>query len=170
MKSILIMPCAIACLVFAAQRPASAVEILIGTASHGTANCQAALPVFDGKIRKRPLAIANEGSTTAFVTCDFETLPTLIGKVIIVNVRLHNASATARQVSCLLLDSFGTNVYSPSLSKTVQLAPQSHGELEWLATDDNDGNNYTTPSMSCALPPGVEIMGVALARWQNVGQ
>jgi hypothetical protein len=61
-----------------------------------------------------PLAIANEGSTTAFVTCDFETLLTLIGKVIIVNVRLHNASATARQVSCLLLDSFSSNVYSPS--------------------------------------------------------
>ena len=37
--------------------------------SSGAGVCAAALPAFEGLVRKRPRAIQNEGSTNAFVTC-----------------------------------------------------------------------------------------------------
>ncbi len=39
--------------------------------ANATSYCQAALPAFEGAIRKRPLAVQNEGTTNAFVTCSF---------------------------------------------------------------------------------------------------
>lgn len=33
--------------------------------------CQGALPAFETAIRKRPLAVQNEGDSTTFVTCSF---------------------------------------------------------------------------------------------------
>src|SRR5690606_32531403 len=38
-----------------------------GNASQPVARCQGALPVFETQIRKRPLAIQNEGSASTFV-------------------------------------------------------------------------------------------------------
>lgn len=54
--------------------PAAAATVYRDHVSHGTANGQSALPVFDGNICKRPLALANEGNATAFITCDSENL------------------------------------------------------------------------------------------------
>ncbi|HST45355.1 MAG TPA: hypothetical protein VLK29_09045, partial [Luteimonas sp.] len=36
---------------------------------NATGLCQAALPAYDGLIRKRPVAIRNEGDAAAFVSC-----------------------------------------------------------------------------------------------------
>lgn len=150
--------------------PASAVEIAIGSASHGPANCQAALPVYDGNVRKRPKAIANEGTSTAFITCDFEASPSILRKVMTVIVRLHNSTTSTQSVSCTLVDAFGAEVFSVNSLKSVELQAQANGELRWQASTDNANINYTTPSMSCAIPPGIEISGTLLSRLQDVGQ
>ncbi len=35
-------------------------------------NCQPALPLDDAAVRKKPLAVQNEGIATAFITCSFK--------------------------------------------------------------------------------------------------
>ena len=126
----------------ARTQPAFAVEVAIGSAIHGPDNCQAALPVFDGNIRKRPRAIANEGTAIAFITCDFEASPTALRKVLSVIVRFHNASAAAQSVSCTLVDAFGAEVFSANSIKAVDVAAGANAELRWVATLDN--GNVTT--------------------------
>src|SRR5690606_38287655 len=37
--------------------------------SSGSGVCAAARPAFEGRVRKRPLALQNEGTATAFVSC-----------------------------------------------------------------------------------------------------
>src|SRR5690606_41548022 len=60
--------------VFLTGAIAAALPVGAATQNHwmqanGSGVCQAALPNFEGQIRKRPLAIQNEGTATAFVTC-----------------------------------------------------------------------------------------------------
>ena len=73
-RSILTLSLAVALTAATLSPNAQAVTVNRDYLSHGTANCQSALPVFDGNIRKRPAAVANEGTATAFVTCDSESI------------------------------------------------------------------------------------------------
>src|SRR5690554_342572 len=50
-----------------APQPAAALRVV----AQATAICQGALPAFETQIRKRPLALQNEGEANAFVTCSF---------------------------------------------------------------------------------------------------
>lgn len=52
---------------------ASAATALREKVSNATGVCQAALPAFDGLVRKRPLAVQNESTGHAFVTCSLTT-------------------------------------------------------------------------------------------------
>ena len=88
---------------------------------HGTANCQSALPVFDGNIRKRPMALANEGAGNAFVTCDSESISNFATGFSAVAIGFYNrAGAADVEVSCTLVNGvlFGEG-YFP---KTVAVA------------------------------------------------
>lgn len=140
---------------------ASAVTVNRAQISHGTANCQSALPVFDGNIRKRPMAVANEGTSTAYVTCDSEQIPdsgpgfTGVG-VYFVNRR----GADGVSVSCTLAD--GAFVASAFFPKTTTIAAGASGYITWNYTADNAGAYFRAPATSCALPPGVDI---ALTQW-----
>lgn len=122
--------------------------------------CQTALPVFDGVVRKRPLAVQNEGSITTFVTCGLEGKFYGFASSAIVFVGLVNNSGSPATVNCTLVD--GRNgmtdpVYRP---KSVELAAnQPIAELVWSSAD-NEGENFTYPAISCALPPGTGIKAV----------
>jgi hypothetical protein len=122
--------------------------------------CQTALPVFDGVVRKRPLAVQNEGSSTTFITCGLEGKFGAPSSTVVVFVGLVNNSASAATVNCTLVD--GRNglsdpVYMPkslSLPGNTPLA-----EMMW-SPDDNDGANFIYPAISCSLPPGTGIKAV----------
>ena len=70
--------------------------------------CQAALPVFDGQIRKRPLAIQNEGTSNAFITCAlrgrFGGTSATTGTSAFVTVGLINNTGSSRTATCTLVD------------------------------------------------------------------
>ncbi len=143
---------------------AQAVTVNRTNLSHGTANCQSALPVFDRNIRKRPKAFANVGSSTAFVTCDFETINIFGEGAYDVRVYLINRSGASRTVNCTFVDGFGEGVSSPSLVKSVAMPTDTTPATLGVTADLDNGNlNFVAPSISCALPPGVEIY--AVGRW-----
>jgi len=165
-----ILFCTITLLGAAVCGHASAVEIVKNEFSHGPANCQPALPVFDGNIRKRPKAVANEGTSNAFVTCDFETTRNVANKVLQVGMILVNRNAGSVTISCTLVDGIQDISFSPSIVKSVTIAGGAsvRGDIGWSAAD-NGGANYTFPAVSCNLLPGTEIGGVLRAYLDEVG-
>lgn len=122
--------------------------------------CQTALPVFDGVVRKRPLAVQNEGTTTTFVTCGLEGKFGAVMSSTLVFVGLVNNSGAPATVNCTLVDgrdSISDPVYMP---KSVVLPANTPiAELSWTSTD-NEGDDFIYPAISCSLPPGTGIKAV----------
>lgn len=120
-------------------------------------NCQAALPSFDGRIRKRPLAVQNESGATAFVTCAMKG--TLAVQAINQEVRvwLINNGGAARNITCTLVDGRNLGLSDPIfLTKSTTVATADSSEIVWLPAD-NGGNAFLYPALSCGLPPGTGI-------------
>jgi hypothetical protein len=157
-------------LLIGATTGATAAEVETSYFSHAAANCQSALPVFDGNIRKRPKALANEGTSIAFVTCAFEQTPTPPNKIVRVIQLALNRGGVARTVSCTLVDGIRDEVLSPSHTQTVTLNGNGvWAALVWDADLMNEGTNYTSPALSCSLPPGVELSGTAIDVLREIG-
>lgn len=122
--------------------------------------CQSALPVFDGVVRKRPLAVQNEGTTPTFITCGLEGKFGAVESSSLIFVGLVNNSASSATVNCTLVDgrnSLSDPVYRP---KSVMLPANAPiVELSWTSAD-NEGANFIYPAISCSLPPGTGIKAV----------
>lgn len=149
---------------------ASAATVSRDYLSHGTASCQAALPVFDGNIRKRPVALGNEGTSTAFVTCDTDSINDFPSGHTGVGVYFNNrAAAAGTVVNCTLVDgAFVANESFPKASNAMAVGPAA-GVITWSAAADNEGDNFVAPAISCALPPGVDIALVQFIYPEEVG-
>lgn len=148
---------------------ASAVTVTRDYLSHGTANCQSALPVFDGNVRKRPMAVANEGTTTAFITCDSESINNTGTGFTEVAVYLRNrAGAAGITVGCTLVE--GAFIATGSFPKTSGAIPGAGGTSQIIWTiADNANNVFVSPAVSCALPPGVDISLMQFKYAEDVG-
>lgn len=129
------------------------------SAANATAFCQSALPVFDTQIRKRPLAVGNEGAAPAFVTC---SLPqgyypeTVINGVVI----LLNRGASPVSASCTLVDGVTGEITGTApgyYPQSAELAPGVATPLVWYPDDHGLESFHPYQSYSCLLPPGVEI-------------
>ena len=121
------------------------------------AACRPALPAYDGAIRTRPTAMANEGTTTAFVSCSNWSMPFFQANYDTVVV-LKNNSSVAVNVTCTLVAGGDTGPAPTYSTKTVSLAAQATNGVGWgtLASPDLPG----TLRYSCGLPPGVELQRV----------
>lgn len=148
--------------------PAESATIYRTHLSHGVANCQPALPAFDGNIRKRPKGIGNEGTSAAFVTCDFEHLPNALNSVSWAIVYARNNGAASAEFTCTLVQAFGATSYGANVVKTATIAAGGSGDIGFGASD-NGGDALTLPAISCKLSPGVEIYGTALAFFEEIG-
>lgn len=124
--------------------------------------CQSALPVHDANVRKRPLAIANEGATTAFVSCSLQT-PIGAGGVSDIALSLKNRSSVSAQVTCTFVEGAHfdeeLNFFFP---KSVTVSAGSYTWMNWNYTFDNSGQVLFGARFNCALPPGVEIGHIQL--------
>ena len=148
--------------------PAEAATVARRNLSHGVANCQAALPAFDGNIRKRPKGIGNEGTSAAFVTCDFEHLPDLYDAITSVQIFVRNNGGASATFDCTLVQGFGGGSFGANIVKSMNVSAGSGGNLTWTASD-NGGANMTLPSASCKLAPGMEIYGTMLTFIEEIG-
>lgn len=127
--------------------------------------CQGALPVFDGLIRKRPLALQNEATSPAFVTCSYTTQ----GQATRVRQYVNTTGGVSAMFSCTAVTGWatGTNLY---VTKSVQVGPTSGQDvLEWLPADFGAGTLPNLISVSCNLPPGAALNDAWLDFYEGVG-
>jgi len=133
-------------------------------ASNAVDVCQGSLPSFEGALRKRPLAIANEGTSSSFVSCSLH-VPLGPGENVGVLALFSNRSPSNQIVSCTLVDGIAppypnnTPVYQP---KAILIEDGEYGILQWTAAGDNGGDPYDLPNLNCSLPAGIEINFVQL--------
>ena len=137
--------------------------------THGPANCQAALPVFDGNIRKRPMGIGNEGSGSAFITCGIDDISNSGPGFTTIAVYLRNRAAAANvTVNCTLANGIFAN--PQLLPKTsTPIAAGSVAAIAWTAAGDNEDTPFGAPGLSCNLPPGIDISAVQTIRQEEIG-
>lgn len=132
------------------------------------AHCQGALPNFEGAIRKRPLALQNEGTSNAFVTC---VIPNQ-GRVEAIEVYASSHNGVAGTVECTLVSGWkgGTNHYLPQTTATP--ADGGWAGLVWEGVDF-PGAPVLMPSnylgLSCNLPAGTGLNDFWVYYVENVG-
>jgi len=135
-------------------------RVFVGNA---TAYCQSALPVFDARIRKRPLAVQNDGSTSAYVTCSFP------GQFeAITGITINFASDSPASLTCTGVSGTGGAPARYSV-KSVDLVNNWQYALTWEPYDFAD-TSIIFFSVSCNLPPGVGIQDSYISFTEDVGQ
>jgi len=133
--------------------------------ANATSFCQGALPAFDTEIRKRPLAVRNEGTADAFVSCSIPT--NYAGPNTSVSVYLVNRSAGTATVDCTFVDGIVTEIGGPGFPvyypQSIALLAGAAEPLVWEASEFELTAFSTIANVSCALPPGTEIALIGAA-------
>lgn len=139
----------------AASQDAFAIERL--NLTNGAGSCQGALPNFEGNLRKRPTAIANEGTANAFVSCSITQ--DFLGNPATYGLLLNNNGSAAANVSCTLAAGIKINgQQAPTLiPKTFSVPAGSFAEVQWSSEDNGDVALPRSGNWSCNIPVGVEI-------------
>lgn len=150
---------AILAIMAAGPVPALAADVAVTSASNATGLCQSALPVFDGVIRKRPLAIQNEGTSDAFISCAM-TFDEYVAYPSKATVYAGSIDGAAHQVSCTAITGRARG-FNYRATKTITV-PASGDPVAfvWEAYDFYLGaSNFPSPllSLTCLLPPGTGL-------------
>lgn len=161
-----VLPALAAGLLFSPQSHAA--EEFMQNTTGATGVCQGALPVFETNLRKRPLGVNNEGTSSAFVSCAFTTtrdqLDTTLDNEIVTyfGAFFTNNNAADVEVTCVGIRGLAgeqDNVFE-SQSVTV-LANGVPGTADtgyiFFGPGEGDPLDYQNVSMSCELPAGVSI-------------
>lgn len=159
---------ATAAIVFAAAIPADAAAVERTLSAHAASSCQAALPAFDGALRKRPSGIRNEGTQPAFVTCSLSNGAPLVSagaesdRLESVSMNFRNGGAAPVLVTCTAVSGFDGNppVGHDVKAVAVPVGGQHGASLGWSNGDfPQEANLHRSGaiSVSCSLPPAVEI-------------
>ena len=162
----LIAPLAIAaCATAFLAAPAFALTRTITMQAHGSGVCQGALPNFEGKLRKRPLGIQNEGTESAYVTCsptNFQNAPNAFG----FSVGVANYNATSITITCTGVHGQVSSAAATFVTKSVTIASNFNDFIDFPAAIFNNAN---APSVSCLLPPGTSVDTVYSYQTLDVG-
>lgn len=127
--------------------------------------CTGALPTFEGALRKRPQAIANEGTSTAFVTCSLEANDLNSARGINAFMSFANSTASAASVNCTLVDG---NAFAGAVTQTASFtvgAGSTARVANFYPVSPATQFTRSSVSVSCALPPGTALnyFGVEIA-------
>jgi hypothetical protein len=151
-----------AAIALACTCPACAIDEQHVVSAGPVEHCQAALPVFETGLRKRPLALGNEGPKTAFVTCSFAFD---VGQVVRGSVELEmvvtNSTTRAVDLLCTAISSAEglTGELAPEYApQRVTIAARSQSQLYWAEVGFSHGLSTSgLVSVSCAVPVGVGL-------------
>lgn len=128
--------------------------------SQPAARCQGALPAFETAIRKRPLAIQNEGTSSSFITCGFEfdSYEAIDNSALMVDTYFTNNTAAPVSLTCTAVTGWQTGD-NEFVSLTEVIAPGAQSEnMVWYAEDFAGGGLATgLVAISCNLPVGVGV-------------
>lgn len=152
----------------AASPGASAVDVEREIYQNGGSACTGALPTFEGALRKRPRAIANEGTSTAFISCSMDT-DDFAEKPHYAFVRVGNTSAITQTVTCTLVNGADWEGGTSEV-KSVDLASGDSDLITWGAGNPSETLDYYTVNFSCALPPGTLLSYAGRMYMEPVGE
>jgi len=147
-----------------------AVNVQRSFVQNATGACQSALPVFDGQIRKRPLAVQNEGNASAFVSCSFTVTDRTAGGFDDILLYSDNNTGSAIDMTCTMITgTTGTTI--TAYPKTLSLPANSKTNLFRWRPVDNGGQNFDsyTINVSCNLPVGTGLTVSFLYFNENIG-
>ncbi|MBC7989294.1 MAG: hypothetical protein H7Y19_06900 [Luteimonas sp.] len=130
------------------------------SASTASGSCQGNLPASDTNLRNRPLAIKNEGSSAAFVSCAVPT-PYNPESVDAAVVFVTNTTAAAINVSCTYVDG-GLQPNVVFHPKTVAVPANAFAPIIWEPAEFSLTTFSLYANFSCNVPPGVELNVVGL--------
>lgn len=136
--------------------------------------CQSSYPATAGAlVRARPLAVQNEGSGNAFVTCAFPTFgngegPAWPGLGLV----FVNLTESAADVTCTLVAGFTRDGPVDYLPKTHSVPAGSVDTFMMFLPSELPGQRATinSPNLSCSLPPGVGIQYLWYVGFREIGQ
>jgi hypothetical protein len=166
MKTVIAVPAAaLATALLLAASPAHALRVT----AQASAVCQGALPAFETQIRKRPLAVQNEGTAAAFVTCSLNNAGSSSGtsRITQATVYLVNNNTGSRTLSCTGVSAAASPDPEPLYAvKSVQVPGGSDGTALSFTADDFPGESFALTgdafSVSCSITPGTGIGGTVL--------
>lgn len=125
------------------------------TRQNATGMCQGALPAFDTQIRKRPLAVRNEGTAPAFVSCSLAGTQGEVHES--VEIVFTNSGATDAVVNCTVVSGRATFSTPPQYYPQPELALPASGSDSVVYEFDNAVDPANLVNASCMLPPGVSL-------------
>lgn len=144
-------------IVVASAPTGAGAQSTLSTATHAIGTCEAALPAYEGTIRKRPLALVNEGMASAFVTCAFPGFEggTFIG----LDIWFTNFGNAAAVVRCTFVTGTAAtgvpHAVPPTYTTRIRELPA--GASDALFLTQGGASTDAPTSVSCALPPQVGI-------------
>ena len=128
-------------------------------------NCEAPLPVFNATLRKRPVAIANEGTTGIYVSCTLQSDSLAAATRGWISVGFASNRPSAR-VECTLVA--GDTITVDYHAGAVDVAAGGRARLYWdEVSRRNTGGSY---AFSCVLPPGVEMSTITFSQFDNANR
>lgn len=119
---------------------------------NATGICQGALPAFDTQIRKRPLAVRNEGTQGAFVSCSLSGEEDVAHDF--AQFVFTNSTGAEATVGCTVVTGravFDTMYYPRSVDIPAG------GTHSIAISFDNATDMANLVNSSCLLPPGVQL-------------
>lgn len=151
---------------------ASAASVFRSSSGNAVGRCQGALPSYEGALRKRPLALQNEGAGDAFVTCVFlsDTTNTSVQGFGVAARSLNGVASTLRCTAVLGTD--GGPARYATRSVVLLATGEDASVLNWSGPEFPGGGAITpaeSMSLSCLLPPGVALTETYLHTFQNIG-
>lgn len=133
--------------------------------------CRPALPTFDGMIRTRPLALVNESSSVAWVTC--AVTGDIVGRTSVIEVVFSGGSGMGTR-TCTLVSwratTGGTTGVTAVGYQTGSTIAGWDSRIRWTHAINNGGAMYASAAISCPLAPGDGIHHVRHMYSENVGQ
>lgn len=154
---------------------AGAAEVTRVDVQGATGMCKAATNAYAADTRYRPLAVSNESTANAFVTCNWQgddrTGTVRAAKSL--SVVVSNFHTAAQSVTCTLVNGHQTGglVFATYVPKTVSIAAGGFVELTWLPgeVDNAKPSGIDRPSLSCALPPQTALQHTRREYNEDVG-
>lgn len=150
---------------------ASAVTQNRSSTSNAVGRCQGALPSFEGAIRKRPLAVQNEGAINAFVTCAFLSDQTN-DSVSSFGLYARTSGGADVNLTCTAVMGYDTGTVEFSSQSVVLPADGEQESIYWDASDFPVAGLVDPDlpiSVSCSLAPGVGLNDMYFNSVEDVG-
>ena len=153
-----------------ATSPAQATTVTRTMEDQGGPACQLSVPTTSTQVRPRASGMRNEGTTSAFVICQFTATSTPFTQVSIVLASIDGAD---HNLSCTAMSGYGTGgAYFSTFSIFVRASDTAGTSVGWNS-GYFDPSLDTLPSravsVTCNLPPGMAIVSTYAYYDEDVG-